>query len=407
MHLPFYIAKRYLFAKKSHNVINIISSISTIGIAIGTAAMVIILSTYNGFGDLVKGIYANYEADVLIEPAVGKAFSPSAEEFQKIKGDSRVKAFCEIVEENVFVTYDNSQGVAIIKGVDKVFEENTRLISHLIEGDFDLEYGEIPQAVVGRGIAYEMGIRVRFLDPLEIYYPIKGSNISVLNPMASLNKKTLFPVGIVSLEQNFDKKYIFIPIKAAREIIGYEDEVTSLEITLKEGVNVNEFKKEIVSAIGSSYIVKDKYQQNETVYKMMTYEKVAIYMILLFIIILISFNAYGSLSMLIIEKRDDVEILRSMGANESLIQKIFIIEGWLITLLGVVVGVVIGILLCLIQQHFGIIKMPGNFIIKHYPVVINIWDIVASVLGVGVVGLIISLFPVRSILIKSKKIKKI
>lgn len=394
MQLPLFIARRYLFAKKSHNVINIISLISAIGIAIGTAALIVVLSVYNGFDSIVSDIYGTNEADILILPSKGKTFSPQTPELLKIKADSKVFSFLEIVEENVFVTYDGKQGIATIKGVDSLYQATTPLKDHMVDGEFDLLFGQISQAVVGRGLAREMRIMTRFLDPLDIYFPAKGADISILNPMSSLRKETLFPVGIVSLEQNFDNKYIFIPIETARRVLGLSDEVTSLEINLNEGVDVDSYIESISPTL-QDYIIKNRYQQNETIYKMMTYEKVAIYMILLFIILIISCNIFGSLSMLIIEKRDDIKTLQAMGASDKLIKNIFIFEGWLISLFGVIVGMIVGVGLCLIQRYFGVIGMPGNFIIDSYPVIIKVQDVLLSVSAVAVIGFLIAILPTR------------
>lgn len=400
MHLPYFIAKRYLFAKKSHNVINIISLISAVGIAIGTTALVVVMSVYNGFQDLVKGLYSSYEADLVISPSEGKFFSSSSEIFAKIKNDKSILSISEVIEENVFATYDKSQGIATIKGVDSVYESNPNHAKMLVEGDFELHHGDIAQAVVGRGLAREMGIMTRFLDPLMIYFPIRGKDVSISNPMSSLRRQSLFPVGIVSVEQSFDKKYIFIPIETARELLDFKDEVSSLEIQLKEGNDPNQIQKQFQALLGDGFKVKNRYQQNETVYKMMTYEKIAIYMILLFIIIVVSCNVFGSLTMLIIEKKNDIHTLKSIGATDRLVQKIFTIEGWLITLSGLVVGIIVGIALCLIQRHFGVIKMPGNFIVTDYPVLINGWDIVLTFFGVALIGFIITALPAWKVLPK-------
>lgn len=400
MHLPYFIAKRYLFAKKSHNVINIISLISAVGIAIGTTALIVVMSVYNGFQDLVQGLYSSYEADLVITPASGKFFSPDNDRFTSIKNDPRVYSVSEIIEENVFATYDKSQGIATIKGVDSVYESNPNHAKMLVEGDFELQHGDIAQAVIGRGLAREMGIMTRFLDPLVIYFPVREEEVSMVNPLSSLRSEVLFPVGIVSVEQNFDKKYIFISLSTARKLLDYTDEVSYLELQLTPDADIDNVQKSFQSLLGDDYVVKNRYQQNETVYKMMTYEKIAIYMILLFIIIVVSCNVFGSLTMLIIEKKDDIHTLKSMGASNRLIQKIFTLEGWLITLSGLVVGIIIGIILCLIQQNFGVIKMPGNFMVTDYPVLIKGADILITFIGVALIGFIITALPAWKVLPK-------
>lgn len=400
MNLPLFIAKRYLFAKKSHNVINIISLISAVGIAIGTTALVVVLSVYNGFEGLVKDIYSTYESDLVISPAKGKFFSPNGEHFDRIRNDERVHSLSEVLEENAFVTYARKESIATIKGVDSVYLSNPKIHESIIEGEFALKVKGVDHAIVGRGLARDLGLRTRFLDPLIIYYPRRGEEVSVINPMASLSREILFPSGIVAADQSIDKRYIFLSIEKARSLLGSPDEVSSLEIIAQEGADVSSLQKDIKSWLGDGFIVKNRFQQNETVYKMMAYEKVAIYMILLFIIVVVSCNVLSSLTMLIIEKEDDIRTLSSMGAPKSMIRRIFVLEGWLVTFIGMVCGLVLGVVLCVIQQQFGIIKMPGSFIVSSYPVVINWVDILITFVGVSLVGFSITSLPAWKILPK-------
>jgi ABC-type lipoprotein release transport system permease subunit len=402
MNLPFFVAKRYLFAKKSHNVINIISLISAVGIAVGTTALVVVLSVYNGFEGLVKNIYSTYESDLVVEPVRGKFFIPQGEAFEMIYKDSRVQSVSQVLQENVFLTYAGRQSVAILKGVDSSYLSKSTLQKSVVEGEFSLKVKGVEHAVIGRGLAAELGLRPHFLDPLEIYYPRRGGDevLLMMNPMASLSKEILFPSGVVRGDQNVEKSYVFVSIEKARALLDAPGEVSSLEIILNEGVSVDEIQKDLVTVLGEEYAVKNRYQQNETIYKMMTYEKVAIYMILLFIIIVVTCNVFGSLTMLIIEKVDDIHTLESMGASRKLIRNIFALEGWLITLLGMICGVVLGVILCWIQQYFGVIKMPGSFIVSTYPVVVNWVDILITVVGVSLVGFIITALPAWKVLPK-------
>lgn len=402
MNLPLFVAKRYLFAKKSHNVINIISLISAVGIAIGTTALVVVLSVYNGFEGLVKGIYSTYEADLVIEPARGKFFTPEGEGFDAVWGDPRVESVSEVLEENVFLTYAGRQSVAVLKGVDSVYLSKPHLDESVVEGEFALKVKGVDHAVVGRGLARELGLRPHFLDALEVYYPRKDVDdvLLMMNPIASLSKEILFPSGVVKGDQNVEKSHLFVSIEKARSLLDCSGEVSSLEIIIREGEDVDAVQAKFEEALGEGYMVKNRYQQNETIYKMMTYEKVAIYMILLFIIIVVSCNVFGSLTMLIIEKTDDIHTLESMGASHKLIRNIFALEGWLITFLGMICGVVLGVILCWIQQYFGVIKMPGSFIVNSYPVVVNWIDIVITVVGVSLVGFIITALPAWRVLPK-------
>jgi ABC-type lipoprotein release transport system permease subunit len=390
-----FIAIRYLFAKKSHNVINIISLISASGIAIGTAALIIILSVYNGFEDLIRSLYSAHECDLLITPSRGKTFDPGTVTFDQVRNSSDVVYFCEVIQENLFVKYGQEESVAIMKGVDSVFQSFTGLTHYITEGEFMLWHGEIPQAVIGRGVAITLGLKVHFLDPLILYLPSRTRQISMSNPVSSLNVEKVFPAGVFSLEKGFDNNYIFVPIEIARSLTEYDTEVTSVELYLKDGVDPAKVKEDLERLLGSDFVIKTRYQQNETLYKMMSSEKFSIYLILLFVIIIISTNLFGSLSMLIIEKKEDVKILRSMGAGDNLIKRLFLFEGWLISLLGILAGVILGLMICIIQIRYGIISMPGNFIVDAYPVVIKLRDVIFTVTGVAFIGYLASMFPSR------------
>lgn len=400
MNLPFFVAKRYLFAKKSHNVINIISLISAVGIAIGTTALIVVLSVYNGFEELVKGVYSTYEADLVVVPAKGKFFVAKGDRFDSIRGDRRISSVSEVLEENVFLTYAGRQSVATIKGVDSLYLSKPQLKESVVEGDFALKVLGVDHAVVGRGLARKLGLRTHFLDPLEIYYPTRGEDVSLINPMASLSKEILFPAGVVKGDQNVENSYVFVSIERARSLLGGADEVSSLEIKVKAGESIDDVQSSMVVLLGEDFLVKNRYQQNEAIYKMMTYEKVAIYMILLFIIIVVSCNVFGSLTMLIIEKSDDIHTLGNMGASHRLIKRIFVLEGWLIVFLGMIAGVILGVVLCMIQQYFGIIKMPGSFIVSSYPIVLDWKDVLITIAGVSIVGFVITALPAWKVLPK-------
>ena len=400
MKLSRFIARRYLFAKKSHNVINIISIISAAGIAIGCAALVIILSVYNGFDGVVRDLNDAATADVLVTPVRGKVFVPD-ERFDVFREDPRVKAVCGVLEESVFVQYGDRNKVVVARGVDSLYEQVTALRDHLVEGDFSLTFGDLNQVVLGRLVAMELGVRTTFLQPMTAWFPSRTRQVDLLNPLASLRQEKLHPAGIVSLEQNFDQKYLFMPLPALRELLEYQDEVSAIEIYLtpqgldRKGMASREVLSQLKASLGDAFLVRDRQQQNTTLYKLLIYEKVAIYLILLFVMLIISFNIYGSLSMLIIEKRDDIATLQAMGADDALVGRIFVREGWMISLLGIAVGVGIGLLVCLLQQHYGFVKMPGNFVVDAYPVVVQPLDIVLVVVGVAFIGWLISLLTRR------------
>lgn len=403
MHLPFYIARRYLVAKKSHNVINIISAISAAGMAIGTAALVIIMSIYNGFDSLIKTMMSKVEADLVIVPAHGKTFVPEGEVYDWIYEQEEVKNMCCVLQEQVFISYDGKQSLCQAKGVDWVFEDETPLKDYIRDGEFKLHKGDIPMASIGSGLAWEMGINPRFLSPIELYFPSRTRKISLSNPASSIESIKVWPSSIFSISQDVDSDLLILPIEKMRELLEYDDEVSAVEIRVVESAGddrIKSLQKEISARIGSDFRVKNRFQQNESLYKMMKYEKAAIYMILIFIIIIIAFNIIGSLSMLIIEKKEDIGTLRSMGATEATIRKIFSLEGWMISLSGLAVGLIFGIGFSLAQQHWGFIKMPGSFIVQAYPIILSWSDILLTIVGVAVIGYITALIPIATFLKK-------
>ena len=396
MRLSRFIAWRYLFAKKSHNVINIISIISAAGIAVGCAALVVILSIYNGFDSIVRDLNDSHTADVMISPATGKVFTLD-DRFAFLHDDPRVAAACGVLEESVFVQYGERNKVVTAKGVDSLYERVTGLRDYVVEGEFSLAFGDLNQVVLGRTVALELGARPAFLQPILAWFPSRTQQVDLLNPLGSLHQVRLHPAGIVSLEQNFDQKHLIMPLDALRELLEYDDEVSAVEIHLKpdalnrHGLAPRSFLSQVQDKLGPDFRVRDRQQQNTTLYKLLKYEKIAIYLILLFVMLIVSFNIYGSLSMLIIEKRDDIATLRAMGADDALVGQIFTREGWLISLLGIFSGVAIGLLICWAQQRFGLVKMPGNFVVDAYPVVVQAADILLIIAGVALIGWLISL----------------
>ena len=400
MRLASFIAGRYLFAKKSHNVINIISAISAIGMAIGTAALIIILSVYNGFDALIKSMMSNVEPDFLILPSSGKTFVPNEQAFDLIYDQPEVKSMCCILQDQVFINYNGKQKIAIAKGVDWIYESESTLGACMVKGEFKLHKGDIPMAAVGAGMAYEMGIDPAFLSPIEIYYPTRTRKISMSNPAASIESVKVWPSGTFSINADTDRELMILPIAKMQELLEYESDVVSgIEIRLADGTSgkqARKLQKQMSQILGEDYIVKDRYQQNESLYKMMKYEKAAIFMILIFVVIIIAFNIFGSLSMLIIEKEEDISTLKSLGAKDSLINKIFILEGWMISLAGLAGGLLLGISFALLQQHFGFIKMPGHFVVQAYPVILSWSDVLLTTAGVATVGYVIATLPVLS-----------
>ena len=398
MRLAPFIAFRYLFAKKSHNVINIISAISAIGMAIGTAALIIILSVYNGIDSLIKSMMSNIEPELLITPSTGKTFVPNEQAFEWVYEQPEVKSMCCILQEEVFINYNGKQRLAKAKGVDWIYESESTLENCIIRGDFRLHRGDVPLAVVGNGMACELGIDPVFNDPIEIYFPARTRKISMTNPAASIECVKVWPSGIFSINADTDSDLMILPIEKMQELLEYEGDVVSgIEIRLADGISEQQaenLQEKMAEVLGEKYVVKNRYQQNESLYKMMKYEKVAIFMILLFVVIIIAFNIFGSLSMLIIEKSGDIQTLSFLGAKKSLIQRIFVLEGWMISLIGLAGGLIIGIGFALLQQQFGFIKMPGHFVVQAYPIILSWSDVLLTTVGVATVGYIIATLPI-------------
>ena len=399
MRLASFIAGRYLFARKSHNVINVISAISVVGMAIGTAALTIILSIYNGFDSLVRDMMGNLEPDILITPSKGKVFVPEGECYDWIYAQESVASMCTVLQEQVFISYDGHQGVAIAKGMDAIAQEESPIRENIRDGKFEFRHGDIPEGVVGVGLAYKMGINPRFLAPIQLYYPSRTRKLSPSSPSSSIEYINIWPSGLFSINSEIDNSYILLDIDKMRELLEYSgEEVSAVEIRMKDGCEARELKRVIdgiSERLGEDFTVSDRFRQNESLYKMMKYEKASIYLILIFVILIIGLNIHASLSMLIIEKREDISTLRAMGAGETLIRRVFVLEGWFISLLGLAIGLLMGLAFCLLQQRFGLISMPGNFVIQAYPVVLKGSDLLITALSVAILGYLIAAFTER------------
>ena len=383
-----FIAFRYLFAKKSHNVINVISAISAAGIAVGTAALILILSVYNGFDGIIRANLSDLSPDLLVRSEGASLFPADSSVFSSLESDGRVKSVSRVLEENVFITYGDKQGIAAAKGVDSVYEEVSPLSRHITAGNFSLHKGELELVSVGAGLAYDMGVNPRFLERLVLHYPKSAAVSPLLGPASAMGSESLVVGSLFSISSAADASLIVVPIRAMRRLLGRGDEdvVSGLELRVEDGVDISRLRSELASAFGPGFKVEDRYMQNSSLYKMMKYEKLAIFMILLFVVIIVAFNIFGSLSMLIVEKGDDISMLRAMGARGAFVRRVFLLEGWMISLCGLLAGLVCGVGLALVQQYFGIIKMPGGFFIQAYPVQLQLQDVLLTAVGVALIG---------------------
>ena len=390
--LPLYIGGRYLFAKKSRTVINVISAICVGGIAVGVAALIIILSVYNGFEELIRKSLGAIDPDLKISSVSGKAFSPdSIPSIDRIYELEGISGISETLEENVFAVYGSMQTLALAKGVDRNYEESTvPLLS--IYGNAGLDLGEESRIGVSNGIAEKLGgIYFNSGEKIRLWFPSRHRKISASNPVESLNSIELLPSNVFTAGSEYDNRLVLLPIGDLRELLEYEDEVTALEIRLDDPGKASTMKSRISEMAGPEFSVKDRIGQNEALFRMMKYEKLAIFLILLAVVIIVAFSITGCLSMLIIEKKEDIGTLGFLGAGNSTVRRVFILEGWMIALLGLVIGFVLGLAAVLLQQRFGFISMPGSLSMTAYPVVLKVADLLLIAAGVAAAGYLIAL----------------
>ena len=398
MDFSFYVAKRYLFAKKSQNTINIISTISVVGVAVGTMALIVVLSVFNGFDSLVHSLFNSFDPDLKITIKEGKRFSselPSVKELKNIEG---ILYLSEVVEENALLKYGKKQYIATIKGVSKDFLKMSGIDSMIIDGNFTLKQGKNDYAVVGQGIAIKLSIGLNFVNPIVVYVPKREGKVS-LNPENAFNRRYIFPSGIFAIQQDFDSRYMIVPIDFARELLDFTSEVSAIELKINPAFDNDEIQEKVKEIMGEDFDVKNRFEQEELLYKIMKTEKWAIFFILTFILIVASFNVIGSLTMLIIEKKKDILILRSMGAELKRIRSIFLYEGWMISVLGAIGGLVVGVFIIWLQKEFGLIKLQGSgsFVIDTYPVEIVLFDFILVFFTVIGIGYLAAWYPVRYI----------
>ena len=396
MKLSLYIAKRYLFAKKSRNAINIISSVSVAGVATGTMALIIILSVFNGLEKLVTTIFNTFDPDFRITAAEGKTFAADPAKLKLLSNINGVSCYSLTIEENALLKYEEKQFIATIKGVDENYARVSNIDSSMWEGKFMLRSDNgRAWAVPGIGIAQYLGIRISFVNPILIYVPRRNADTDT-DPDKAFNRDFIFPSGIFQVEQSYDSKYIYIPLDFARDLIEKPGLSSAIEIKLAGGVNADAVQKEIVKLYGSSFVVQNRFQQQELFYKVMQSERLAIFFILTLILIIASFNIIGSLTMLIIEKERDIEILKSLGADNNLIRKIFIIEGWMISIIGAAAGILLGFIVCWLQQRYGFIKLNSDSLIMNsYPIVLKLKDFIIVPATVLLIGYWAAWYPVR------------
>lgn len=391
MNFELFIAKRYLISKKSHNAINIISGVSVAGVCVGTMALVIILSAFNGLSNLVESLYNSFDSDIEITIKHGKTFDPNTSEFQSLKKINSIAYYAEIVEGKALLKYNEKQCVATIKGVSSDFVKMSRFDTLVHEGGFNLEKNNI---VIGKGVAniLQTGPDDAY-SAISIYAPKRGK-VSTFDAEGGLNEQKAYAAGAFSINDEFDYSYVITNIAKARQLFDYTNEVTSLEMSLKPDADVEQVQEQIATILGNEYEIKNRQQQNALLYKTLKSEKLWVFIILVFILIIATFNVIGSLTMLIIEKKKDITILHNMGADSKLIRKIFLVEGMLITLIGAALGLILGTIVCWLQITFSLIRFKGGYVVEAYPIKMEATDFFMIIAAVLLIGFFAAWYPV-------------
>lgn len=417
MNLSLHIARRYLFAKKSHNAINVISMISVFGIALATAALVCVLSVFNGFTGVVSQTFSSFDPELQITPASGKVFDPNSPQMEEVKKIAEIAFISESLEENALLKNGDRQEPIILKGVSKKFENLADIDKLIIDGRFllredtsgaveasgadSLQEWHIDNGVVGAGLAMFLGVRANFVNPVEVYVPKRNVRVNPANPSTAFDRSDVFISGVFALNQaKYDDQMMIVSIDLARELLRYETEVSSIDIKLKDAAEVDRVQAKIKSVLGENYLVKNRFEQQEDLFRMVSIEKWVTFLILAIILVIAVFNIVGSLTILIIEKNEDIRILKNLGADNKLILKVFLFEGGLITFVGTIAGIILGLIICLLQQYFGLLQLgstPGTFVMDAYPVVVELLDVLLIFVTVSMIGLLAVTYPVNNL----------
>ena len=401
MNFPFYIARRYLFSKKSTHAINVISGISVVGVAVATMALVVTLSVFNGFHDLVASFFTQMDPQLKITPVKGKTAPADDPILTKIRHLSEVEVATECLEEQALAVYGDRQQMVIVKGVEDNFNQLTH-IQEILEGDgdFELHAADLSYGIPGLGVAYQLGLGYTYEHPLRIYAPRREGQLNMANPTEGFVVDDLYSPGVVFCmkQGKYDKNYILTSIAFTRHLFDLDGRLSSLEIRLKPGSDFERVKSQMEEIAAGKFYVQDRYEQQDDTFRIMKVEKLIAYVFLTFILMIACFNIIGSLSMLIIDKKEDVVTLRNLGATDHQITRIFLFEGRMISAIGAILGVLIGLLLCWLQQQYGIVRLgssEGSFVVDAYPVSVHPWDIVLIVFTVIAVGFLSVWYPVR------------
>lgn len=395
------IAWRYLFAKKQYNAIHVISGISAAAIGVVTAAMVCVLSVMNGFGVMVEQLFSQFDPDIRIESVSGKTFRDTGAQWNALRALPDVAMVSESIEETALLQFESKQMPVRLYGVDSIFGSLTHIEEIITDGHYEVHDGAFDRAVLGQGLAWQMGIGARFINPLQLYAPKRTAKVNMLRPDQAFNDEVCFIAGTFAVQQTkYDEEVMLVDIDLTRRLLEYdEDEVSALLVKVVDGASVRQVKKAIQELLGEEFMVLDRYEQQADFFRILRIEKLLTTLLLVFILLIASFNIICSLSMLIIDKRADIQTLSHMGASQQMIRKIFLLEGWLISALGAMIGLVVGLAICLVQEHFGLLKLGGGteYIISAYPVAVQAADIVLVAIVVLALGFAAAWIPARRI----------
>ncbi|WP_430815617.1 FtsX-like permease family protein [Carboxylicivirga sp. RSCT41] len=404
MKLAFEIARRYLYAKKSQNIINIISMISVFGVLTGSMALVIVLSVFNGVHNFMGDLYTAFDPDFKLVPTSGKVISTDSINYKQLKQADDVLFVSEILEHQALLKFRTRKMPGVVYGVDDNFNKVSSIDSIIIDGKYELKYKSEYRGVIGKRLADQLAIRLNFVTPLSMYVPKRKGNINMMAPQNAFKQEYLSPSGFFAVyQEEYDGQYLIVDIEQARRLLQYDNKtISSLAIKAKEGVDLESAEKNIQAIVGSNMNVLNQQEQHAEFYKVMKVEKLFSYLILSFIIAIAAFNIVANLAMLIFEKKDSIFTLKSMGADQKLITRIFMTEGWLISLVGILAGTFLGIIVVLIQEHFGIIKFmgSGHYITDAYPIALEWLDVLVVIITVSTISALAAWYPVRVIVNK-------
>ena len=395
------IAWRYLFAKKQYNAIHIISGISAAAVGVVTAAMVCVMSVMNGFGSMVETMFSQFDPDIRIESTAGKSFIDDGEKFAALRQLPCVSMVSQSIEETALLQFEGKQMPVKLHGVDSVFPSLTHISDIITDGHYEVFDGAFDRAVLGQGLAWQIGIGARFISPLHLYAPKRTGRVNMLRPDQAFNDELCYIAGTFAVQQaKYDNEVMLVDIHLARRLLEFHpNEASALLVQITPNTSTRQAKREIQSILGNDFAVLDRYEQQADFYRILRVEKLMTTLLLVFILLIASFNIIGSLSMLIIDKQKDINTLSNLGASPSMLQRIFLFEGWLISLSGAVIGLIIGIGICLIQQHFGILQLGNGaeYIVSAYPVVVQASDLIIVSCTVLALGFLAAWIPARRI----------